>query len=161
VADPLPRFGGTNGVTDLDIGQANSARRVAGTAEATVSVVPGGPETAEVENQLPQQDITYADVQGTTGRRVIWHTQIKTTSLGVMADIMGELEQKKTGFNGKTKLYDPTQMHSTQMEDAHETPYGRMRLVDIRPTSRQFALGGGGQVRTLQLVFDELGEAVG
>jgi len=113
-----PQFGGTNGVSELDLGQLGSSRRAALTALFTLQEHEGADEIAQVFHSIPQQRVVFRDVIGFTGRAVTWRGTLKCNNDATLAAIEAELSAKLHG--GATA--DIAQVRETRLTNV----YGRI-----------------------------------
>jgi len=87
----LPQYGGTNGVPELDIGQAGSTRRGNNTAWSTVRVIENPAEPESVVNPMPQQRANFRDLLSAGQSRVQWACTLKTDGNATRRTIISEL----------------------------------------------------------------------
>lgn len=154
----LPSFGGTNGVSLLDIGQPGGTRHGASEASATLRCLVGITEVAEVINELAEQNITWRDVLGSRGRPIVWKGVIRANSNATMNTIEGEIELLKSGHDPAAATHDPTQMYSTQLTDSWSRQYAAVVLRDYQPLGPRFAGTTWAAVQQMALLFRELGD---
>ena len=116
-----PKFGGSNGVPELNLGQPGSARATAGTAQYTVRVLVGTPENPRSENALPQQAVVYTQAMGFAGQTVRWRGWLKVKDVNELSAIRLELNELRTGqtidANGVRSAVATTKMKATKMVD--------------------------------------------
>lgn len=120
MANGHPKFGGTNGVSALDIGQVGGTRQTAGNAKFTGHVYVGEDEVATVQTGLPQQQAVFQDVLGYRGTTVRWEGIIRADGEATMMAIIRELNQHKTGSlrnetTGVMQAPNPKQVRATQL----------------------------------------------
>lgn len=154
-----PSFGGTNGVPELDIGQVGSARRAAGTLNATVRVLAGAPETGVAKTELVEQHVNFIDNLGITGRPLVWDCTVRASSNAWMNTLLGELEGYKSGKNSVAGgSPDPSLMHRTRMIDPWSRTYQAVKLADFQLTGPRHVSADWAAVQQMQLIFEELGD---
>jgi len=109
VASGHPKFGATNGVPALDIGQEGGTRAGAGAALATIRVLTGPDEHAVVEHHLPQSNVNFRDVLGYTGRTITWDCTLRFNTQATWQTVISELNRYLHGASrdGTGKLAAP------------------------------------------------------
>jgi len=117
-----PQFGGTNGVSELDVGQEGSTRRSSSKAWATLKVVMGPPQTRDVKHALPQQTATYVERMGWAGQAVTWTGFVKLKDKDELAALISHLSQYRTGqtinaTTGARSAVDVGKMAPTKLAD--------------------------------------------
>lgn len=118
-----PQFGGTNSVPELDIGQEGSARRAAGTAQATIHCPEGNEEMRRASNALPQSNYVFWDNLGSSGRMVAWKFHLYTTTSALIQTIKHEIDYYRSGFlytpGSGFSAYDATRVKPTRLTNGH------------------------------------------
>ncbi len=121
MANGHPKFGETNGVTLLDVGQLGGTRANAGTAVFTNRLVPGSEQAEFTENRAAQQTGIVRNLIGYAGGSVSWRGNLKVDSLTTLRAIISELNQKKHGHtrnsSGTLLQPDPAQVRETRLTD--------------------------------------------
>lgn len=163
MADGHPQFGGSNGVTALDVGQPGGARAGAGSALLTgIQVNLAAAEVNAVQHDLPQQNAAYRDVLGFAGRRVRVSGMLHCASYSIQNTIAAELDRLKHGsdrtISGGLAAPDPTQVRETRLTDVDGTVIAaRAILEDWSFTTRRHKAQTWTVVQGLDLVFRVLG----
>jgi hypothetical protein len=143
MANGNPKFGGTNGVPTLDIGQPGGTRATAGDALATISVTLEPEQVRSTTHELGEQNAVYTDVMGFGGSRVVWNVTLRTkdnaTYLAVIRELNackhGSVRSAQTGVMGAP---DPSRIKETQLTDHDGTILSpKARLADWHPRRRR------------------------
>ena len=92
-----PSYGGTNGVSLLDIGQKGGARNNGGLALATMGVNAAQEKIVAVQQGFPQQNFNVQDLLGFKGQSVTWNGTLWTIDATTMQYIESDVEQYKAG----------------------------------------------------------------
>lgn len=92
-----PTFGGTNGVPELDVGQAGSTRRSQGQVAYYPRVIQTPPDVAEVQHSFPQQNISFMDRLGWRGEIVQWTGRCHIKDATEYAALRSVLSLYRTG----------------------------------------------------------------
>jgi hypothetical protein len=121
--DGTPGFGGTNGVTELDLGQPGSARRTAKKAHYTVERVVLGPtRTGTVLHKVTGQDMTFAENLGFAGQDVSWQGTLRIKDDTELAALRSHIQEYLTGqtidADGKRSAKDVTKVAPTTLTDS-------------------------------------------
>jgi hypothetical protein len=160
-----PQFGGTNGVPELDIGQAGSARRTANKAQYAVQVLRRPPAVRSVVHQVPQQHVRYRDLLGWSGESVTWQGSVRVKDTTEIAALANELYRFRTGFtrNATTGVPSPTDLSvlaPTLLTDAFGIALGEQAVLDGYQFGENFRriTGDAGWLywNTLTVVFEVL-----
>lgn len=124
MANGHPKFGGTNGVELLDIGQEGGVRAGVMDARLTGRIERGVETIAESQQQFPQQAIVIQDNLGFTG---VTHRLVGILRASTMEEfhtMLAELDQRRTGqlrFEGLLETFDPAMIRETLLTDFDET----------------------------------------
>jgi hypothetical protein len=133
MADPLT-FGGTNDVTELDVGQAGKALHTAGDAEAYLNVYRGRQEQQRFKSEMPQQSQVFVDDGGFNGEFRTWEGTVKTKNRATLRTIESNLSRARSGqtidANGVRSVVNRDELNETQLTDAYgqiESPKAILR----------------------------------
>jgi len=141
MANGHPKFGATNGVDALDIGQLGGTRAAAGQALWVGRVDEHPADVAYALHSLPGQNAVYKSVQGFTGQRVIWRGTIKTDTRARLRTILGELDAYR---HGGLETPDPAQLKATQLTSSDGAALSSNAvMLNWRMTSDVHAITGG------------------
>ena len=117
----LPRYGGSNGVSELDLGQPGGARASALEARYVVKMEESGEETRIHFNAVPQIPGSFVDIQAPLGRTFQWTGTLKVDSLATLAAIRSDLHKAKHGHaltaSGTYGSFDLAAVQPTQLLD--------------------------------------------
>jgi hypothetical protein len=138
-----PRFGGTNGVTEMDIGQPGIAGGLYANNQAhfTVKVFYGAPQVREALHTLPQQDQAYMDRLGWSGEIVRWQGIIRFDTVARIHTVKSRLQQYRTGQSinsttGVRSARDTSFLSPTILEDVYSNAHASAAVL------RDFVWGG-------------------
>lgn len=94
-----PKYGGTNGVPELDLGQPGGALHTAGSAHATLQTIVDGDEAMVTTTHLPELHATYEQVHGYSGTSVVWEgvLRAKATPGASLDEIEANINSYRTG----------------------------------------------------------------
>jgi len=151
----VPKFGGTNGVPELDIGQTGSTRRAGNTHKATVQVLVESPDATKIDTELPQEHVVFEDNLGQAGQQVVWRCILRASSQANFNILLGELAAYKTGYNTWLGAAYPIHTKPTEMV-AHGWTYADATLADFRVRGRRFKRADGWYVQECDLIFKVL-----
>lgn len=161
MANGHPKFGGTNGVPALDLGQPGGTRYIANQAKFTAHVITGPDEVATVEHKLPQQNVVFRDNLGYGGRRVLWRGWVNADNYARITTIQSELDSYRHGSlrtDGVLQAADPTRMVETQLTDADGTLIAARAVIDTwRILGRRLATPESRAMVELEIEFRVLG----
>lgn len=154
-----PGFGGTNGVSELDIGQVGSVRRGAGTALWVGHVVEGEDNTVSVINSLGPQNVIIRGVGGFRGRRVTWSGNLKVADDAMLGTILAELAARKHGSTRTAGLLGAPNLallRATQLTNHHGRVLSGRATLEGFTTGRVLRITGNATLNyltPLELVF--------
>lgn len=121
MANGNPKYGGTNGVPLLDVGQIGGVRNTAGEATFTLRGNPAPEQAIVIEHRAAQQGGLIQDNLGYAGGAMRWSGSLKVDSLDTLWEIAAELNQRIHGqlraSNGTLGPVDPVQVRDTQLTD--------------------------------------------
>ncbi len=121
MANGNPKYGGTNSVPLLDVGQIGGARNAAGDATFTVRGAVAPERAVVVEHRAAQQGGLIQDNLGYAGGAMRWSGTLKVADLDTLWEIAAELNQKVHGqlrsSSGTLGPVDATQLRETQLTD--------------------------------------------
>jgi len=141
LADGHPKFGGTNDVDALDIGQNGGTRAGAGQALWVGRVDEEPADVAQAMHAIPGQNAVYRGVQGITGKRVVWRGLIKTDTRARLRTIYEELDAYR---HGGLTTPDPKQLGATQLTSSDGATLSENAVMSSwKPTPRVHAITGG------------------
>ena len=158
-----PKFGGSNGVPELDIGQEGGTRATEGDAKTTINVIPGPEESVEVQHALPQQNVVFTDRLGYRGATVTWECTIRAKTNVIFNAIVSELNQLRHGSGrdattGLLTAPDPTLLRETRLTDYDAIVLNEKAVLsDWRPRGRRMASSEWAVILRATLVFRLLG----
>lgn len=164
MASGNPQFGPD--ADKLDIGQIGGVRQLAGQAFATIQVVNGPPQTRDVKNALPQQDIAFVDKLGESGRLYTWVCMLRTDTAARLFTIEQEIKERLTGVlydNAGGRTRTPSKMNPAKLTDqdgnvlsTEANATARMVNAEFGPKFNNQRLGSGGRMMAATLVFEVL-----
>lgn len=163
MANGHPKFGGTNGVPVLDIGQVGGTRYGAGNARATISIMQEPEQVRTTQHELGEQNVVYTDVLGFAGSRVTWNVTLRAKDNATYLAIVRELNAYKHGSvrdaqTGSMGAPDPSRIKETQLTDYDGTILSpKARLKDWHPRRRRSKASDWGVVQKIDLVFELVG----
>ncbi len=159
-----PRFGGTNGVDELDLGQAGGARRSNNAAFYTMQVHEGPDRAAVVDQKIVQQNVAFEDNLGFEQARIVWSGTLKVSNDATLGAIVSDLNRAKHGsarLAGALAAPSPTAMKPTQLVNSFgRTLSNNAVLEDWSFDGPVKAMSGGGAftlIVGLRVVFKLLG----
>lgn len=119
-----PQFGGTNGVPELNIGQAGSARLSSSLVRFRAHVLRQEPEVAEVVHGTPQQNAAFYDRLGWRGGMATWYGTVVIKNTDELHDLVSELHKFRTGStidqtSGVHSAPDKTYLQPTILKDVY------------------------------------------
>lgn len=115
-----PQFGGTNGVTELDIGQAGSPTLAAGNLSYAANVRVGRASQPRVINAIPKQEITFVEDLGWQGQIVTWSGLMRIKDLARWQSLYSNLNFYTTGSevaSGVRGSYEASTLAPTKLVD--------------------------------------------
>lgn len=121
-----PRYGGTNGVALLDIGQRGGTRNKSGQALATMGVNAAQEKIVTVQQGFPQQNFNAQDLLGFKGQPVTWNGTLWVIDAFELQVIEADIEMYKAG-----RYRDPI------------TGVVTLDLDQMKPTRLTRSVGGG------------------
>jgi len=159
-----PRFGGTNGVDELDLGQAGGARRANNQAFYTMHVHEGPDRTAVVDQKIVQQNVAFEDRLGFEQARIVWSGDLRVSSDAVLGAIVSDLNRAKHGsarFSGLLAAPWPGAMNPTELTNSFGRVLSKLAaLEDWSFDGPVRTMSGGGAftlIVGLRVVFKLLG----
>lgn len=133
-----PLYGGTNGVTELNIGQKGSGLRASGAANFEAQVRHGKPVIPVVTSKPIQTNETIVDNLGFQGQKIIWSGVCRFAALGNYQTVINNIYRAWQGYtrnwsSGAPSAVDRTQMNPTKLVDSHGGVItDKARLVDAQ-----------------------------
>lgn len=131
----LPRYGGSNGVEELDLGQPGGSRAAANTARYVVRMRETESDTRVQFNQIPQIAGSYVDIQAPGGRSFEWTGNLKVDAIATLAAIKGDLNKAvhghDLGASGTYQTFDLDAVQPTQLLDS----FGNTESTAAKATS--------------------------
>ncbi len=116
-----PKYGGTNSVTVLDLGQPGGSRASAGEALFTLFVLRGPEQAFIAENAAAQQVGLFEDVLGYAGGSTVWSGQLNVEDADMLDEIIKELDAKLHGHprnsSGILQQSNANEVRDTQLTD--------------------------------------------
>ena len=91
MANGHPKFGGSNGVPALDIGQPGGTRAGAGDARATIQVEVAPERDRRTEHTYAQENLVHEDRMGFAGGEIVWEVNLHTKDLATQRAIFSDL----------------------------------------------------------------------
>ena len=121
-----PQYGGTNGVSEINLGQPGSARYT-GTpklAHFRAHVLRRPPEVVQVQHGIPQQPYAFSDNLGWRGQVAMWEGSIVVQNATQLAALESELSLFLTGCSispttGARSQINTTYLAGTVLKDAY------------------------------------------
>lgn len=114
-----PNFGGTNGVTELNIGQKGSTFEQGGVALYEAIEQGFDDEISNVVSRVPQGSMSFVETMGWTSSIVVWTGKLWTTNDALMSTIESLVSLLSTGqtvsIAGVRGAMDVTQRVGTQL----------------------------------------------
>lgn len=104
----LIEFGGTSGVSVLDLGLPGGSIAGAGNGRSTMLLEVGGRQQATQERAMPETDVVLAHRLGVKGRTIIGRGQLVLASDALMNTVLAAID---------AHLEDPEQFVPTQLVD--------------------------------------------
>lgn len=92
-----PLFGGTNGVSVLDLGQPGGAKRTAEEVYYNPREQMVQPQVDNVLQKFPQQSITLIERMGYSGQLISWTGYIKFKDASELGDVISDLNLYLSG----------------------------------------------------------------
>lgn len=115
-----PKYGGTNDVPELDLGQPGGTLHAAGNAHATLQTTVGGDEIIRSVVNLPESNATFERVYGYSGTQVVWDGVLRAKGIeGSSLDVIeaninsyltGQLRSPTGGVSAVIGRLAPTQL---------------------------------------------------
>lgn len=157
MASGHPKFGATNGVPALDIGQDGGTRAGALTARATIKVIAGPDEHAVVEHHLPQSNLNFRDVLGYTGRTITWECTLRFNTMATYATVVSEINRYLHGGSrdsgGLLAAPSPVHLRPTQLTDSDGAAMGNAILAGWAPRGARLTSPEWGVIQRATLTF--------
>lgn len=154
-----PKYGGTNGVSLLDVGQIGGTRDSAGDATFTLRGLPAADQAIVVEHRAAQQGGLIQDNLGYAGSAMRWSGLLVARNVDILRTIARELNQKLHGqlrnsSNGTMGPVDPVQLRETQLTDYDGAVLSdRARLIGWSVTGERGTTPDGKVVVGLDVEF--------
>lgn len=129
----IPRYGGYNGVEELDLGQSGSTRLASGDALYTCTTRMERQDTRIVRNELCEQGVTFENVLGPGGERHTWTGLLEVKDATVLQEITNELMAAKDGFTragGVRTAFDSAQIRPTTLVDGRGKTVSKRARID-------------------------------
>lgn len=96
-------YGGSNGVSILDLGLPGGTRHGAATMRSTMNIIVNPEEVPVQETASPDNDLTVAQKLGRHGMTILGQGLIQANSNSLMDTVLGEIEDHRTGrYNGRS-----------------------------------------------------------
>ncbi len=153
-----PQFGGTNGVTALDIGQIGGTREAAGNATAYITELPGADTAPTVVHRFPQSGVAIADRMGLGGGLYTWRFDIVATTITILRTIRFEIEVYRHGrlraeAGGVFGAPTPAELAPTQLTNFDGDVVSAVSILETMVISDAVWLGDARAMMTGTLTF--------
>ncbi len=133
-----PLYGGSNGVTELDVGQKGSDLNGSNFAEFEAHVNHGRPDNPTVASKPVQTNQVIQDVLGFQGQIVTWSGIIRFSTNAKLVVVMNNISLARDGYtrnftSGVPGTVDETELKYTKLVDAHgNVMTDQARLIDAK-----------------------------